>query len=380
VEKTLAAGGVGGGSEEGGRGLTFVVEKQREIAQQRIEVSGLEAQLQTVRRRIEEQRERLKELPEQSLKLAQLQRERRSAEEMYGYLREQMQQTQMALESEIGYAEVIQPAGIPRGPVSPDKQRNLILAAMLGLLLGGGLVYLREQLDTYLRVPEDVNALGHSVVGVIPSMDELLEEQFGGAETVELDGTEVNAALVMLTSSMSSVAESYRRLRANLRFARPDADLQSLAVTSPGQGEGKTTTATNLALATASAGQTTLLVDADLRHPRVHSFLGRAQSPGLTEALYRPSLDLDDYATSIDDLYVMAAGEEVPNPSEQLGSERMRHLVARLEEIVDTVIVDTPPVLLFSDPLAVAPYVDGSLLVARAHETARISVSRPWRS
>ena len=369
VEQTLAAGGVGASAGEGTRGLTYVVEQQRAIAQQRIEVSGLESQLNTVEQRIREQRQRLKELPAQSLELAQIQRERRSAEKIQGYIREQLQQTRMALESEVGYAEIIQPAGIPGVPVSPNKERNLMLAAILGLLLGGGLVYLRERFDTYLRVPEDVRALGHSVIGVIPSMTELLDEQFGGGETVTIESTKIQSSVVMLTSSMSAVAESYRRLRASLRFARPDAELRSLVVTSPDKGEGKTTTATNLAVAMASAGRSTLLIDADLRHPRVHTFLGRQQSPGLSEALYQTSLDPKALETSVDDLSEMAAGEEVPNPAEQLGSVRMQRLIEQVEDHFDIVIIDTPPVLLFSDPLAIAPHADGSLLVAAANQT-----------
>lgn len=369
VEETLAAGGVGTGSDEGERGLAYVVEQQKKIAQQRIKVSGLEAQLKTVKNRIEEYRQRMRELPKQSFELAQLQRERRSSEQIYGYVREKLQETRMALESEVGYAEIIQPAGTPGIPISPNTRRNLTLAAILGLLLGGGVVYLRERMDTRLRTPGDLQDRGYRVIGVIPSMTSLIESQFGGEDKIDVDGIQVDTSLVMLASPMSAAAESYRRLRANLRFARPDTTLHSLVVTSSEKGEGKTTTAANLALAMASAGKRTVLVDADLRRPRIHKFLNVDRSPGLSEMLYAENIDPASLSTGIDNFFVLPAGEEVPNPAELLGSDRMRSLVGRLEDAFDAVIIDTPPLLLFSDPITVAPHVDGALLVAAAGET-----------
>jgi capsular exopolysaccharide synthesis family protein len=253
--------------------------------------------------------------------------------------------------------------------VSPDTQKNLTLAALLGLVLGGGLVYLRERLDTHLRAPEDVKALGRRVIGVVPAMDRLIEEEFDGAEEVDIDGHQVHTSLIMLTSPMSATAEAYRRLRANLRFARPDANLNSMVITSASQGEGKTTTSSNLALSMASAGQKTLLIDADLRRPRLHKYFDMPRTPGLAEALYDGPSPLEAMRTAIDNLYVLSAGEELPNPAEVLGSQRMRHFIEEMEKEFDLVIVDTPPVLLFSDPAAVVTHTDGVLLVAAANQT-----------
>ena len=369
VEQTLRAGGIGSGGEDGGQGLSYVVELRRNIAQQQIQVNGLKAQINTVEQRIAEYRQRLQDLPPQSLQLAQLQRERRSVERIYGFIREKLQETRMSEESEVGYAEVIRSAGIPGTPVSPDTQKNLTLAALLGLVLGGGLVYLRERLDTHIRAPEDIKALGRRVIGVVPSMESLIETEFNGADQIELEGRSVETALVMLTSPMSAIAEAYRRLRANLRFARPDASIHSLVITSPSQGEGKSTTAANLALAMASAGQKTLLIDADLRRPRLDRYFGMPRSSGLSEALYDGVAPIEAMKTAIDDLYVLSAGEELPNPAEVLGSQRMERFIAEMEDEFDLVIVDTPPVLLFSDPTAVVAHTDGVLLVAAANET-----------
>jgi capsular exopolysaccharide synthesis family protein len=367
VDQSLQAGATGG--EEGGTaGVGAVVQKRQRRSQLRIDIQGLEAQLDVVDQRLAEQRSRLQSIPEQSMELAQLQRERRSTEQIYSFVREKLQETQLAEQSEMGYAEVIRPAG-PGRPVGPDTRQNLMLAFMLGLVLGGGLVVLREQLDTRIHQPADLRDHGHSVVGAVPSMTTLIDDEFDGQETVTVDGRTLRTTLAMIVSPMSAPAEAYRRIRTNLQFARPDDTVRTLAVSSADKGAGKSTTSANLGLALASAGERTVIVDADLRRPWLHELFGVEREPGLTTTLYEEDPSLDPFAAGIDHLSVIPAGAEVPNPSELLGSERMKAFLARLEEEFDYVIVDTPPALLFSDMLGLAPHCDGTLLVARAGET-----------
>ena len=370
VDEALSAGGVSAGGEEGGggQGIAYVTQQRRELAQQRIEASGLEARLATLDDQLAEARTTLQEIPSQSMELAQLQRNRSSTERIYGFVREQLQETRLAMQSEQGYAEVIRQAG-PGVPVSPDTRQNLILAALLGLVAGGGLVVLRDKLDTKIHQPSDLRDRGHRLLGAVPSMEGLIETEFDGAETVTIDDRPVATSLVMLTSPMSAAAEGYRRVRTNLQFTRPDTGLQTVMVSSPDQGDGKTTTATNVALAFAGAGQDTILVDADLRRPRLHDFLHVDREPGLSHALYTEDPDWSVFESSIDRLSILPAGVDVPNPAELLGSQRMEALMARLRAQYDYVIVDTPPVLLFSDVLGLGPQCDGTLLVAAADRT-----------
>jgi capsular exopolysaccharide synthesis family protein len=370
VRQSLAAGGVasGSGGESGPTGVAYVAQQRREIAQKQVEVDGLEARLGALNERIGELQTSMKNLPTQSIEMAQLQRERRSSERVYSYVREKLQETRMSLESEVGYAEVIRAAG-PGYPLSPGWQKNLIFGFMLGLVLGGGIVVLRDQLDTSIREPDDLHDHGHRLAGVVPSMDELIEKDFGGKKAIEIDGQQIQTSLVMLTSPMSAVAESYRRIRTNLQFSRPDRKLRTLAVSSADKGEGKTTTSANLAFALASAGKRTLLVDADLRRPRLHELLDLPREPGLSQLLYDDSRSLDRFSTTLNDLHVVPGGEDVPNPAELMGSQRMGELVEELQQQFDYVIFDTPPVLLFSDALGLASQCDGTLLVASADST-----------
>ena len=370
VRQSLAAGGVasGSGGEGGPTGVAYVAQQRREIAQKQVEVDGLEARLGALNERIDELQTSMKNLPTQSIEMAQLQRERRSSERVYSYVREKLQETRMSLESEVGYAEVIR-AAEPGYPLSPGWQKNMIFGFMLGLVAGGGIAVVRDQLDTRIREPDDLHDHGHRLTGVVPSMDALIEEDFGGKKTIEIDGQQIQTSLAVVTSPMSAVAESYRRIRTNLQFSRPDRRLCTLAVSSAEKGDGKTTTSANLAFALASAGKRTLLVDADLRRPGVHDVLDLPREPGLSQLLFADSRSLDRFSSTLNDLHVVPSGEDVPNPAELMGSQRMGELVEELQQQFDYVIFDTPPVLLFSDALGLASQCDGTLLVASADST-----------
>ncbi len=291
---------------------------------------------------------------------------------IYGFVREKLQETRIAEESEIAYAELIEPAGVPRVPVSPDIRRNLILGMLLGFVGGSGLVFVREAFDTHVRAPEDLEELCDRVLGVIPSMNPLLEAEFDGDE-VEIEGQSLRSTAVMLTAPQSSAAEAYRQLQVNLRYARPDASTRSLIVTSPERGDGKSTTSLNLAIAAARSGETVALVDADLRNPQLHCLLDVSSTPGLPEALYD---DASFINPGVDNLPFLPSGDTCPNPSELLGSQHMDRFVTSLVEEVDLVVIDTPPALPFSDPTALMPHTDGALLVASANETDRRAFER----
>ena len=324
VNQSLAAGA---GGESEGSGIGAVAQKRQRARQLQIEIDGLEAQLDVVNRRLAEQRGTLQSIPEQSMELAQLQRERRSTEQIYGFVREKLQEIRLSEESEVGFAEVVRPARISRAPIGPDMTQNLILALFLGVGLGGAIVVVWTKLDTHVRQPDDLKSKGYTIAGVVPPMDNLINEQFGGNGRVQIDGQPIASELVMLTSPMSAAAEAYRRIRTNLQFAQPDRTVLTMAVTSPEQGEGKTTTTANLALAFASAGKETLLVDADLRHPRLHDLFGVSREIGLSHVLFDRSFETDSLKTDIDHLSVLPVGETVPNPAELLESKRMQTLL-----------------------------------------------------
>lgn len=370
VDKTIAAGGSGSGSDNSPGSVRFIVEERAELAALRVKVEGQEARIEAIRNQLANARQRLDRIPEQSMQLAQLQRQRRSTEQIYSYIQEKLQEIRLAEESELGTAEIIRTAGVPRTPISPNVTRNLLFAALFGMGLGAALVIIREKMDTRIRHPEDLRSLGYGVVGVVPDMERLIHEDFDGQDEVDIDGETFSTSLVMLLSPMSSVTEAYRRVRTNLQFSRPDTEIRTLAVSSADKGDGKTTTASNLAVAMASAGNRTLLVDADLRRPRMHEmFHVSPDRKGLTDALFDINVDEHIIDSSVDDLFLLPAGMDVPNPAELLSSKRMNDLAHDLRDRFDFVIFDTPPVLIFSDGVTLARLCDGALLVVSSNKT-----------
>lgn len=256
---------------------------------------------------------------------------------------------------------VITPATAPSAPSAPNTQLNLIFGLLLGLCLGAGAAVLRTTLDS--RISGEVD------------LRQVTDAPLLGGITFDPEATKL--PLLTQTGPHSPRAESFRQLRTNLQFANVSVEARSVLVTSSLPGEGKSTTAVNLAIALAQTGQSVCLVDADLRRPMVHEYLGLERNAGLTTALIG-SADIDDLLQrwGNDDFYVMTSGRIPPNPSELLGSEGMRHLISRLEESFDNVIIDAPPLLPVTDAAVLSQHVGGVVLVVGSQKLKKQDLQR----
>jgi len=175
----------------------------------------------------------------------------------------------------------------------------------------------------------------------------------------------------------SQISEAYRTLRSNLQFSLVDKESSIIGVTSCAPREGKSTVISNLAVAMAESGKRTLLIDCDLRKPTIHKRFGISNSHGLTSLLLKEStLEQGIHRTEVENLTVIPSGPIPPNPSEILGSENMRKLLGKVRETFDIILIDTPPVLGFSDVFALTPSIDGTLLVAVYGNTEKAAILR----
>ncbi|MFD3811641.1 polysaccharide biosynthesis tyrosine autokinase [Rhodococcus sp. NPDC058639] len=256
---------------------------------------------------------------------------------------------------------VEQYAATPSTPIAPKTTRNVALGLAVGLLLGIALAVLRDRLDNTVK---DRNAIeeiaGTGVVGVIP-LEKLRHEE----------------PAIMFSDSSSGDAEAYRELRTNLQFLEVDNPPRVLVFTSSVPSEGKTTTAINTALVLAEAGKSVVLVEADLRRPRVSKYLGALGEAGLSTVLaHQASLDDVLQSTRFDSLWVLAAGTLPPNPSELLGSAHAEEVVTDLRSRFDYVIIDAPPLLPVTDAAILTRISDGALLIARYGKTTREQFTR----
>ncbi|WAH95904.1 polysaccharide biosynthesis tyrosine autokinase [Arthrobacter sp. MMS18-M83] len=243
---------------------------------------------------------------------------------------------------------VVTPAAAPTEPSAPDTRLYLVLGAVCGLALGAGVAVLRATLDTKVRGENDLRRITQAAI-------------LGG---ISYDGDATKKPLLTQAAAQSPRAESFRQIRTNLQFAHVSHASKAVLFTSSLPGEGKTTTATNLAIAIAQSGQSVVLIDADLRRPRVDEYLGLERNAGLTTALIGQA-DVDDLLQpwGEDNLYVLTSGQIPPNPSELLGSDAMKTLITRLEHAFDAVIIDAPPLLPVTDAAVLAQQVGGVVLV-----------------
>lgn len=250
---------------------------------------------------------------------------------------------------------IVDRADLPTEPTSPLPARSLTLAGLLGLLVGIAVALVREHLDVTVKNPDLLgDRLGAPVLGVIA-----------------YDSDAAKSLLPVTMRSQTAHAEAFRQLRTNLQFVDIDRDTRTLVVTSSLPTEGKTRTATNLALSLAQAGERVILVEADLRRPRVNQYLGLVDGVGVTTVLVGRA-DLADVLQPFGDLpfQFLACGQQPPNPSELLASDRMTVLLRDLREHADIVIIDAPPLLPVSDAAVLAREADGALLVVRHGRTS----------
>ena len=250
----------------------------------------------------------------------------------------------------------------PTAPVSPNWTRNLALGLALGLLGGFGLVVLRRTLDRRIRQTSDVEELtGASALGIVPTAPELAKN-------------------ISLAHDNGSAAEALRQLRTNLRFVKVDSPVRSIVVTSSNQGEGKSTLAMQLAGLLADAGEPTVIVDGDLRRPRVAKLFNIDGDLGLTQVV-AGSLKLTDALVETSSPYLLAlpAGRIPPNPSEIVGSKRMKTVIEHLAK-THMVIIDAPPLLPVTDAGLLAAVSDGALLVVQHGKTRKEQVALAARN
>jgi Mrp family chromosome partitioning ATPase/capsular polysaccharide biosynthesis protein len=298
----------------------------------------------------------------------------------YIMLKQRLQDLQILKGTATGNYQELAPAVPPAEPYAPNPLRSAILGFGVGLFAGIGLAFLLEQFDTRVRRPDELAALlRQPILGRVPRISRKLLGE---------------SALVALSHPDGQVAEAFRMVRTNLDFMAVDGDVKSIVLTSCMKGEGKSVTVSNLAVSMAMAGKKIIVVDADLRRPRQHSYFGLPNEKGvstvatgkhtLAESLVRidvqqpvngeAKVDFKDWAAGTDArsaLYVLPSGPIPPNPGEIVASRRFDAILEELCTEADLVLVDSPAMLAVGDTSAIAARVDGLVFLADLQEIKR---------
>ncbi|MCO4761602.1 MAG: polysaccharide biosynthesis tyrosine autokinase [Myxococcales bacterium] len=310
------------------------------------------------------------------LKYEQLKAKRNEDRGFYELVAKRLAETDLTGQVEVNNVSILDEAVLPRVPIRPKKRLNYALGILLGLLVGLGAALSAELLDNTVKDRLQIEQrLGLAYLGAIPTY------QLGDVD----DETEIPVESVDLYAHYrpnSRVAEASRSIRTNLLFMRSEKPLRSMVITSAHPREGKTSTSTTIAIALANSSGSCVLVDTDLRKPRLHKVFGLSAEHGVTNFILNPNADVSTLTqqTEVPGLHLLASGPLPPDSSRILHNERFMSLVEELKKKFEVVIFDSPPVEIVSDALVLSRLTDGVVVVAHAKTTRMTALTSTVRA
>lgn len=301
----------------------------------------------------------INKLPSDNMELAKLERTRKTNEKLYITLEEKYQEATINERTRFGNATMLEPGFDTVTQIAPNKNLIFLSGSVIGLILGLSFAFIRNFLDKSIKSPEQLENSGISVLSWIPSFKELLD-----VHSPETD-------FVVELKPTSSVSEAFKALRTRIQYSKlEDVPLKSILITSTIPVEGKTIVSVNLAGSFAQAGKRTLLLDCDLRKPRIHNILKMERYPGLSDYLFA-NVEFEEIIrkTKNTSLNIITSGTIPPNPSELLGSIQFKNFLDKLKNQYDIIIIDSPPFISVTDSEILFNITDGTILVCRANVT-----------
>jgi succinoglycan biosynthesis transport protein ExoP len=336
-----------------------VKELSQKIIEEEIKNQSLKISVTELESIVKSYEREFNKLPKTAIELARYQRNRESLEKLYTLVEEKYQEALINEQSQPGNVLIIDNARRPNTPSKPNRILIVIVGFVLGTGLAFGYVITKNYFDNTVKTPEDLQKRNISVLAWIPQFEEVSKN---GAADYEF---------IVAKRPDSMASEAFRALRTRMQLLRFNKDsLKTFLVTSSAPQEGKTVIAINLAGSYAQSGRKTLIVDCDLRKPRVQEIFKIKRIPGLTDYLFgNISLEELIHKSEMDNLDYVTCGTIPPNPAEMIESEQMREFLREMRDRYDIVILDSPPIIAVTDSEILTTIVDGTILVVSADTT-----------
>jgi capsular exopolysaccharide synthesis family protein len=324
-----------------------------------------------LRQAFQQQKVKALEMKEKGIQYNILKREADTNRELYKGLLLRMKEAGVSAGITASNIQIVDPAELPTKPHKPNKGLNLLLAAIVGLFLGVGLAFFFEYLDNTIKTPEDLDQWVQ-----LPSFGMVPEVSNGRRRRLE-KGTSYPVELITYGHPKSMLSEAYRSIRTSILLSSPEKPPKKITVTSPNPAEGKTTTLINTAIALSQTGAQVIIIDADMRRPKVHLIFNHENGMGLSNFLSGHG-DLDSIIkkSEVPNLFYIPSGPVPPNPSELLGSNLFKKMLESLEARFDHILLDSPPVLGFADAIILSTSVNGVILTVVGGKTPRETLQR----
>ena len=352
--------------------------RKRADAEVRLVVAGMKNDYESSLRResllrtaFEQQKAKAMDMKQKAIQYNILKREADTNRELHNTLLQRMKEAGVSAGITAGNIQIVDQAELPTSPFKPNKRLNLLLAVVVGLFLGIGLAFFFEYLDNTIKTPEDVEQLIR-----LPSFGMIPEISYERRKRLE-DRVLYPVELVTHGHPKSILSEAYRNVRTSILLSFSEQPPKRIVISSANPAEGKTTTVINTAIALSQTGARVLIVDADLRKPRLHEVLGKGNGVGLSSFL-SGNADLQSVVrkSQVPNLYYIPSGPIPPNPSELLGSNLFKVMMQVLGGKFDHIVLDSPPVLGFADSIIVSASADGVILVVLGGRTPRETLQR----
>lgn len=324
-----------------------------------LEVQSSKAKANQLRDVVKSYETKFNKLPVQSIEYARLERDRLSNEKLYLLIEEKYQEAVISEKSIPSNVQIIDAGIIPTKPSKPNRTLIILVGIVIGAGLSIGFIFIKKYFDVTIRTPEDVQRFGANVLAWIPDAREF-EENFDEEHEI-----------IVASYPNSLPSEAFLSAKMKLQYAKLlDKPIKTILITSPTPSDGKTFICGNLAATYSLTNQKVLVMDLDLRKPRLHKIFKVEKGEGVVDYLFHTA-DLNDIIkpTFVSNLELITAGTISPNPAEIISSKELKSLIEELKELYDVILLDSPPTIAVSDAGIISSFVDATVLVASVNQT-----------